>query len=458
MPAIPAETFGGITLRATVELAEREPYVALTLGWGSGAFSPRLPVYTLNAFGIPREASPPKQLKLPSHFADDLRRGLESAPRGPVWLRLEQPAGYLAAVPWEGLDLEGRTLLRLPDQMDVPQQVTRYQRLAIVACTGGGLPWEVVHHIRVFIEQLREAITDLEVHLFADDNLCGAMQDVRLDHLALHVHRPEVVSEQPQRVSGAAPFPIEEMTRTLDGAAVQALHLVMPGAFDGTRPALMASGLDGGQAAKFADDGDVKRLADSVGAPMISVSAAPGGDEAAARMVTDLVGATRPGPTIFAGFDQPGTVPLAEIHRVIASPGYSMFDNPRYSMFGNVRNVPTIGDVRNFPTRFYYIQPEVFTPLPRLLPPSHRALVEHGQSPWLGGIGLRAISEGEAFDAPVELPLWAAAATRFVESRRADIDQLMAVNSDQVNPYLKGASSALDDIQALITYSLPDPS
>jgi hypothetical protein len=452
-------SIGGVTLRAEVHLTTSEPNVALSLDWDDYP-AYELPPYTLADFGIPRGTARPRRLKLPRRLAQDLRTGLESAPPGPVWLRLARPAGYLAAVPWESVNLARRTLLRLPDEMDVPQQVTGYRRLAIVACTAGGLISPVVDHIHNFTQRLHQRmLTPLEVHLFADVGVSRAITAMWRGNPALHVHGPAQLNESPLEAAGGPPFPLRRIAGVLGGSPAQAVHLVMPGAFDNDEPTLVVSGLDQRQDMSYAGEGAVKQLADSVGAPLISVTAAPGGDEVAARMVTDLVGATRPGPTVFAAINPATTVPLelAFAHIAIASDRHS----------GDSEAV--IGSLVRRRQLFYYLQPEVFR-LPDLYfehlnfgLPGWESVTDGGwvqgvRPPWVGGVGLRAISDDPTIEPAGELPLWAAAAIRFVESRRAEINQRLAADPRRVDAYLSGASSALDDIQAFITHALGDPS
>jgi hypothetical protein len=272
-----------------------------------------------------------------------------------------------------------------------------------------------------------------------------------MDHIwsreaRLTTHRPHDGSTADSRKlrpeHDTSPFAISRIVEGLNGAAVQALHIVMPGAFDVCDPVLVVRNLERRQPIAFADADDVKKLADSVGAPLVSLTATSAGSEVAVRMIADTVGATRPGPTVYASIQPMSRIPrdLAEAHDRIG--------NRRGSLSENGANSPLL---------FYYVQPEVLeNEPPTARTTGFRGMTEYGLrggvSPWIGRLGVRAFGPDGA-PRSSQLPLWVASSSRFIESRRVDLERQTTDEPKAGRPgtaYRQGAAAALDAIEALV--------
>lgn len=439
MPAAPARvTNDAPILDISLDVSGREPVVSSKVEWSEHIVDVRHDDPA--QFGMPTTDRIPAELSLPPGYADAVAAALPAAPSDIVWLRLNRPTGYLSGIPWETIAPAGKKLVRLPNEMAIPHNVSSYRRLAVLAGTTADDRPDVQRHLAEFVGQLRRRIPLLEVHLFGDPGICESMRAAWRDEPGVAIHDPRDADPTDRT---ASPLAATWITRELKGTAVQALHVVLPGAFDVSDPVLVVRELDRRQPIAFADADDVKSLADAVGAPLVSLaSPAAGQSDIAVRMVADTVGATRPGPTVYVALD-----PMSSIARALAG---------THDDIGNRRGSPADG-LAGDASMFCYLQPEVLEETPRLVPTTRlRGIrmdgLRGGTSPWIGQLGTRAFEiDGAPRGAP--MPLWAASSSRFVESRRAELARLSSgggVGESADSDYLRGAAAALEEIDDLI--------
>lgn len=403
----------------------------------------------LAAFGLPSGADPPDELHLPAGFSDELRGAVRgNVPTGaPLWLRLVPPYGYLGAVPWEDLvSAIGASLVRVPDRMPVPWDNRSSWSVALIVCAVPDQDWGAAH-VRNFVSSLRERFSALEVHVFAD-----VATYVRLTRSSDNLSGPDVQIHAPGRAVGAYAERNGSARSTADvlwadwiadglaGRAVQAVHIAVAGAFDVDRPVLVVSPDPGNETrsweSRYVSAGEVQRLANSLGASLVSV-VSPSGQrsDVAVRMIADNIGATRPGPTFYSSMaSDPVSGVLADAHSFVAG----VQPEPR---------VPQDGSL------FCYLQPESVSQ-------RWQSVVEQSVYPEADLVGAPSTpgsaSESsifESYGASDDVPTWIASSSCVIDSRRADLARTAEIpgeRSGTKKAYDDGIQSALSDIQQLI--------
>ena len=233
------------------------------------------------------------------------------------------------------------------------------------------------------------------------------------------------------------------------GRAVRALHVASSAIFDDGRPMLTISA-DPAQPWKrstcgFVVGDDLARLADALGATLVSVGSPPGNtSDAASRMLSDTLGQTRPGPTLYSRLgDDPGARTLAEAHAFLADTG-GLRRVPRHrSLFGYVQPEAVRRVIGRIPTTLVADNgdpgtdaAEPFLPTP----PSARP-----------GVPDTVSASYQWSDA---VPSWVAASSRFLDAQNAELGRTAGGTVDQIAPsraaYDRGAHAALDEIQDFI--------
>lgn len=457
-------------LRVQLDLSARAPTVQTRLdGYAAGSdttyWSRTDP---LEAFGPAASRTIPERVTLPPDLAEAVRRTMEHELKQEtmLWLRLQPPYGYLGAVPWEDLaELIDIPVLRVPDQLPLPASLGRSWRVAMVVNAPRTARWGA-KHVHEFTSALRAAFRDraVSIDVFPDVRTHGLLDiEEECRDGVVRIHDPQrargsrdrAVSangsrREPRAASGMRPFEPDDprlvwarwIMDALSGAAVRALHVAAPGLV-GTERAALAIAADPGRpvtgaAFEAIDSSDLWKLADVLGASLISVAAPESrGIDVAARMVADSLGQLRPGPTLFSSLHRDaGSRLLARAHAFLADPA---------------------GD-RDFPSDrswFGYIQPESV----------QRALAtpdayQTGQIPVLsfaedttpdpGDTGVLS----EAYGSLEQVPTWLASSSRFVETKFADLGAAPAIpgtgERSASRAYEAGASDALAEIQALV--------
>ncbi|MFJ8746779.1 hypothetical protein ACIRL2_46500 [Embleya sp. NPDC127516] len=462
-------------LRVRLDLARSSPIAAAELvGYpADGATTYWRADFDYGAFGLSEGTGPPTRLVVPPDLVEavthclDADLGADTA----LWLRLVPPYGHLGAVPWEAalVPATGRPLVRVPDQLPPGSDPGRVWTVAVAVSVAPNAPW-VAGYLSSFVSSLRSAVaSDVDVHVFTDP---GAEQALRRllhegpDEPRVHLHDSRNAvwldrsgQHDPHAGGDVLPAPGRVLwgdwiTAGLDGRAVRALHIVTDGAFDGDRPVLSVSAdpavptARSGRAYVSADR--VRRLADRVGASVLSFGSPPGNPcDAATRIIADHVGLRRAGPTLYSALPlDPAGYALAQAHAFVAgAPG----------------SVPIPRD----PSLFAYLQPEfVQAALQDPWPDPDRP----GQT-WLSGrapIGDSAtsgailpnalgVAGGDAITARYadadSVPMWVAASTRYIENQVAALVRTAGVPGETPaakQAYDLGVGQAIAELRALV--------
>lgn len=457
------ETWRLSVLRVRLEVALEQPSVHSDLTVYEGDAPRRLwtRVDALEAFGLARDGVAPSRLTVPPALgeavADGLNRRLER--KAALWLRLVPPYGYLGGVPWERALVAATDLpvLRVPDRLPVATDAGRSWTVALVVNAVEDPAWSAGHALRL-AAVLRDRMS-AEVDLFADADTA------RLVHAAgggppgwLRVHDPAAAAPARARRRAAprgrtrwADWIVEGLGRR----AVRAFHAVSPAVFDGEQP-LMAlppdPGAPGGwDHCVFVTAEDVQRLADRVGAGLISFGSPPGNrSDTATRVMADALGQRRPGPTIYcdAGDDPDGEA-LAWAHAFAAD---ATGETP----------------VPRTPSLFAYLQPEhVQANLAHSWPeaaaagPPTSPVAEEAPLPAAPAAGALASPDARAsilrtFAAEDHVPTWVAASERFVDRAVADL-VTRGPAPGAGGAYDAGSAQALADLRDLVARHAKGP-
>lgn len=425
-------------------------------------------------FGLSGSDGSPERLRLPEGLTTALEDSMcEEFPHETLlWLRLEPPYGYLGAAPWEEMrERIGVPILRVPDRLPVATRLGNTWRVALIASAPTDPGWAAAH-VRGFSAELRAGISRVEIEVFPDALVHRELLNGGPLGAGISVHDPNhtgstVVIESEAPGSGSEPYAIpfiddahtlwsDWITGQLGQHAVSAVHLAVMGNVGAGRPHVLvaADPRSTDQSTATAEAGDIRVLADSLGASLVSI-ASPETEtpDIGARMVSDRLGQLRPGPTIFGSIRlDPSGGGIADIHRFFAEPYMHPLPDST-SWFG-------------------YIQPDALAGLVDVQLPSYDPVVIVGASPTMNlfqtplvlPVTLPRLSTGadlwvQHFTNTDEVPRWAASSLRFLESRQAD---LLVSSAGPETPgsiksaYDQGAADALVDIQQLIQQHLED--
>jgi hypothetical protein len=447
-------------LRVELDLAGAVPEVQIELSIRPDGTPRTLGTwhYPLAAFGVTDGREPPRSLTVPDDLTDRVYSALRSAPgtklggrmvRGEaLWLRLVPPYGYLGAVPWEqALARVHQLMLRVPDRLPAAVDPGNVLTMAIAVCAPAGSTW-VRDHVRGLLDGLRHLVTrtPLDVHIFADADTARLL---RMGPLAdwQHVHDPfdarraaTVRSSAVQAADRGRPRAPGNQGQTwadwvasgLAGRAARAVHVVADAGWDGDRPVLLVTP-DPTEKVNESTCTTVTaeqlgRLTDQVGAATLSIASPPSTrSDTATRVIADQLGQTRRGPTLYSSIiHDPNAVELAY--------AYSGLFSPRFRIpYGR--------------SLFAYLQPEH-------LRDTNYPVPDDGTSP---GDDPPRLPESLAsyFSTAASVPLWAAAAQRYVEAGQTALRTAADQPEMPVKrAYDKGSADALAGIQALLARHL----
>ncbi|WP_030208992.1 hypothetical protein [Streptomyces sp. NRRL S-87] len=466
-------------LRVRLDLSGPEPAVTADLfGYPDGVQQTyaalTLPVA---AYGLSGGMEPPGGARVPDQLATTVRRVMheELGGEAALWLRLVPPYGYLGAVPWERelVPATERPLLRVPDRLPEGADPGAAWSVAIAVNAAPGSTWAGTY-VQDLIRSLELAVpASVDVHVFADRDthaelrarLRGTAHERGLhDPLdALSVSQERTLRRVPQfRRPGrsAAPPPgsplvwADWIAAGLGPRAVRALHLVADASFDGSRPLLAVSADPGSPhgpyGCAYAGADDIRLLADTLGASVLSFGSPPGNPyDAATRILADGIGLQRAGPTFCSDVAaDPDGAALAEAHAFAAGPR-------------GTRQIPTT------PSLFAYLQPD------RVAGSLHDAWPDPEQPgrSWLGGRAAVAASEtgrdllpgtleavagqevAARYESAAEVPGWVAASERYLEAKAAEVLETAAVPGEtpgMKQAYDRGTAQALAELREFV--------
>jgi hypothetical protein len=252
----------------------------------------------------------------------------------------------------------------------------------------------------------------------------------------------------------------------LAGRAVRALHVVGGAAFDTDR-ALLAISPDPGRPADpahctYVTGDEVRLLADTIGASVLSFGSPPDNpSEAATRVIADGVGLQRPGPTFFSTLRlDPGGYALAQAHAFVAGQGV-----PSGASEASEKEAAPAPIPRD-PSLFAYLQPEYVQaslrePWPDPDQPGQGWLT--GRSPArdrsvsavLGPTLESAPSEevSQYYATAESVPGWVAASERYIDTNVAHLVETAAPPGDAPDArqaYDQGTAKALGELRDLV--------
>lgn len=249
---------------------------------------------------------------------------------------------------------------------------------------------------------------------------------------------------------------MEWITGELADRAVSAVHVAAVGIASAERSMLAVAGHPGAEVGDIrgsVDADDLWFMADMLGASTVSIAAPESRRvDVGARMVADRLGQLRPGPTVFSAIRQdPDATALADIHSFLAS--------------RQERQLPSD------PSWFGYLQPEAI--VDALDAPAAEPDEAGSEAPLLRAILLPGVPAASASRMPlpstslpepagsgsyeelVEVPRWAASASRFIETRQAEmISRASSEETPASQAHESATSQALADIQSLVQQHL----
>jgi hypothetical protein len=403
--------------------------------------------YPLSSFGL-KGTKTPKRLVVPEDLGAAVDSAVRDAEVSRLWLRLIPPYGYLGAVPWESAT--AFPMIRVPDRLPAPAELGRVWRTVIVVSAAPGSSW-AAPYIDSFSSHLDKWIGgSCEIDVFADKGTVSALQRFSLPK-EVRVHNPSyakvaVQTRASKSRSSTRVVPVSGqlwpawIAAGLRGQAVRAVHVVLDGAFDQNRPLLTMHPDPERPVSRagcaFVTGDEVRSLADTVGADVLSFGSSPDNPtDVATRMIADEVGQMRAGTTLYSSLtvDADGRR-LAEAH-------------------ATVRN--RTGSWPPDPSMFAYVQPELV-----------ETNAPHGKQMSVATRGKSAVDfesaavdlepntnlEGIYRDSEV-VPSWVAAADRYLGNQVAGLVR----QSDSEVPtahikgaYNKGAADALEMIRDIV--------
>lgn len=432
-------------------------------------------------FGLDVSADVQKRLRMPTGLSRAVEdtMGAELRAESALWLRLEPPYGYLGAAPWEQLGDRIRIpVIRVPDHLPVSARLGRIHRIALIVTQPPRARWGG-DHARALAEALDQRIPGVSIELFPD---AGTAALVRKEPLPASVtlHDPALAPAHAVRiVRGPRSVPglrslesdddprllwMEWITGELADRAVSAVHVAAVGVPSAERSMLSVAGHPGagaGDVRGAVDADDLWFMADMLGASTVSIAAPESrAVDVGARMVADRLGQLRPGPTVFSSIRQdPDALALADIHAFLAS--------------RDERQLPSD------PSWFGYLQPEAI--IDALDAPEPQPDEVGSEAPVLRAILLPGIPASSASRPPTaaaapppgfsgseesppdssgsfadaaEVPRWAASASRFIETRQAEMFARASDDGPDFQAHESATTQALADIQSLVQQHL----
>ena len=403
--------------------------------------------YPLSSFGLKGRKNP-KRLVVPEDLGTGVDGALRKARLPRLWLRLIPPYGYLGAVPWESAT--ALPMVRVPDRLPAPAELGRVWRTVIVVSAAPGGTWAApyIDSLTHYLDKLIDGPCEIDV--FADKGTVSALERFSLSK-EVRVHNPSdakvaVQTRSSKSRSSTRVAPVSGqlwpawIAAGLHGQAVRAVHVVLDGAFDENRPLLTMHPDPERPVSRagcaFVTGDEVRSLADTVGADVLSFGSSPDNPtDVATRMIADEVGQMRAGTTLYSGLttDADGKR-LAEAHATIRNRTGSW---PRH------------------PSMFAYVQPEIVeTSTPQA---KQMSVATRGKSAVdFGSLAVdlepNANLEGIYRDS-TSVPSWVAAADRYLGSQVADLVR----QSDSEVPtahikgaYNKGAADALEMLRDIV--------
>lgn len=410
---------------------------------------------TASEFGLPPRFDPDKVLsqgyrfKLPQQMQQELRQALDFVQyRGPVWLHLVKPYGYLGIVPWEELLFEAiyQPILRLPDVWsDPPTEVPSTLDVALCASEpAADTPFDIVHSLTRITEHLLNVPRSrVRVDIFTDVRYVGLLESYWVGRGALNmrvfVHNPASAkayaiprkSLEVRRVREIESPWLLWMREALQGRSVDLVHFLGHGYMAGTKGALgfAESPMLNQDASwcRFVGSDELSLFLCQVGAWSVAIDSPIGNySEMGLRAVADDLAQRRPGPTLHheSRLDDPDLIQLKQA-------------------FLFLFNLDPI-------------IPAVTRSIALCCQPFRVAGYEH-QMRSVGTPAWEPAFRGRWADGPPSeenIPAWIAAAQRYVEQKQFEVNQLRETTPDRrlvrTGAQTNGVERGLEEIKQAI--------
>jgi hypothetical protein len=398
--------------------------------------------YRLSAFGL--KATRPRNLKVPQALGAAVRDAFGDAELSTLWLHLVPPYGYLGAAPWEASSFV--PMLRVPDRLPAPAaKLGRVWRTVLVISATPGSTWPAPY-VDSFTTNLAKRVDGpVEVDVFADAGTASALARDSLSE-SVRVHDPtDAKVAVGARASSTAPAAKTAwktaaqlwpawIASGLRGQAVRAVHVVLDGAFDESRPVLAIHPDPGKPVSRsgsaFVTGDEVLALTDAIGADVLSFGSPPDNpSDFATRMIADGVGQKRAGTTLYSalGLDRTG-MRLVEAHAAIRHHGAW----PHH------------------PSLFAYLQPEH-----TVARPAGERTLETIREPEARSFDLSQPNTEleQIYSNSDSVPSWVAASDRYLSNQLAGLAQqaVSSIPTAQIKgAYNKGATDAIAMLRDIV--------
>jgi len=237
----------------------------------------------------------------------DLRRAVAQAlterfaGRALLWLHLLAPYGQLAAVPWEReiISAARTPVVRLPEPLPAAAAPAVLWRLGVILNAPAGAFWPTSYLPRLTEALTRAVKMPIEVHAFCDAATAEALSQ-NTPTPGLRIHRPPMVTSEGPTADRWRNWLCERLA----DQGLRALYIAGDGRCEGDRPRIAvaidpALPYEPGHCG-YLTGGDIRRLADRLGAPAVGIGSTPGNPcELANRLLADEVGVGQCGPTAY---------------------------------------------------------------------------------------------------------------------------------------------------------------
>lgn len=395
--------------------------------------------FPITAIGAPDTLHEPVEpLVLPAQLVEGLRDALASpnvSAEQPLWLDLLRPYGFLGTLPWEATLGEAldRPIVRLPSFLETPQEDQDFADVAVLVCAD---PFESRERTLWQVRRITDAILggsrrlQTRVHLFAPEPWCDLLGKEALD-AQVRIHAPPSASEEPFGRNSRLKDWTDWIGVALDGQTVDAVHLIgdaEPSAVGAvfmlmearrTRSVLPDDEAEEGWPAIAVSIEDLCALLTHLGAWALAFTPSVAANPALA-FLADAVAHVRPGPLLYQRIDTAEDADeLLRSYRFILSP--EPIQAPRLSS-GFLYGLPSMVahtsvlslDPAEAALDATLLATSALTPPSRMF---ERRLRHAGK--FLPGIFAQEIAQ---------LPNWASAAQRFMET--ATLDELRRLSGD----------------------------
>ena len=391
------------------------------------------------------------------HLPEQLRAWLqdlmvrENPEKGPLWLHLAKPYGYLGMVPWERLlqPILDLPILRLPDFLANPPRETP-SVLDVVLCSS--LPaakesFMVIDHLSQMAQRILDAVPRrTTIHMFTDrewyPQLRSRVQNLGLLDGPVQVHDPEAAAHYPPpeaslrigtRRGGVENPWLLWIRDALAGRSIDIAHFVCHGYLSGDQGALAFSETplrnQDLHLARFVGASELTAFLTQVGAWSAAFSSPEHNYcEMGLRQLADSMAQMRPGPIIHHDipWDFDGQA-LAGVYRFLFGPA---FEPPPTS-----------------PALFTYCHPSRLSAEPEA----------RSQARYTPRAAAKTSAEAPShpvfkslFEVEENLPSWIAASERFFEQQNLQLRKLAEAPGRERQRNTEGLRQTLEQIQEII--------